>query len=89
MNLNQEDRDRISFDLVTVSNLEMNSALRGSGMNVEIFGVYDMALMFKRAAERRLEIVHELKATDWAIHVRSLEAVVEELWLLLSPQEEE
>ena len=86
MQITNRDREFISSTLQEITKLQKDQVVNRQG-HVEIFGQQRMAKMYKRASERRLEIVEKLGSPSSYHDALSIKSCIEQLDRVLGQQE--
>ena len=87
MQITNKDREFISSNLLEITQLQKDQVINRQGP-VEIFGQHDMAEMYKRASERRLEIVEKLGSATSFHDALSIKSCIEQLDRFIGEQEQ-
>lgn len=88
MQITKRDRQFISSTLQEITRLQTDQVVNRQGP-VEIFGQHDMAEMYKRASERRLEIVQKLGSATSFQDALSIKSFIEKLDRFIGEQAQE
>ena len=88
MQITNRDREFIASNLLEITQLQKDQVVNRQGP-VEIFGQHEMAEMYKRASERRLEIVAKL-GTACSFHdALAIKSCIEQLDRFIGEQAQE
>ena len=88
MQITNRDREFISSTLQQITKLQTEQVVNREG-HVEIFGQQRMAEMYKRASERRLEIVEKLGTASSYHDALAIKSCIEQLDLFIGEQDQE
>ncbi len=89
MQFTNEEIEFLSRNLEEITKFQTGQVLGREGHAVEIFGPHKMAEMYKRASERRLELVKRLNSRRSFHHALAIQACIEHLDRVIGEQDQE